>query len=1637
MADDRADGFARGGRRIRLLCGASGAALRTVSLAVALGVSVSQSAFAGSVTVNPVQTSTYTLTPGANPITFGAGTNVDTASTFYGTAIAGGGGTPWVVTNSGFLRGNLAGVSLQSSSSLTNYGSISGVFNDGVTQQGGSILNEAGGSITSVGSANAIGIFLAASGAVTNAGTISGFFRGVSLNQGGSIVNLAGGAIGGANGVYVSGGLGSVTNASAISGTSAGVVFADVGGDLTNQAGGAITGGTYGVWGGGSGTVTNAGTISTTAGVIAVEVEQGRLINQAGGLITAGDASHAYGVGVDIGDGGSVTNAGTISGTSGGISLFSGGTVTNQAGGAINGGIFAGGPGTSVVNNAGAISGGIVLSSDSVVNNQSGGVINGNVTVGGAGCCFFGQPGYSYSSQDVITNQAGATINGSVSIADLGPNTVTNAGMIASNANGVSVGDGGRVVNQTGGTITGGLDGAVIAGGGSVTNSGAINGLGKAGVEIAAGDVFNLAGGVITGAQMGVYGLGGPVSVTNAGAISSVSLVTGDVSNLAGGTIGDIAIVSGAVDNAGSIAAGVRLGSGLVNNRAGGSITGYSGGVEIGSLGGSVTNAGTIAATAPGVNRYGAASDGVSLFGSGSVTNLKGGVISGGQFGVVGVYFGGASITVTNAGTITGGVFDGVQVTGGLTNQNGGVIAGGRYGVSAAANASVINQAGGQITGGIYGVIGNGDVTNAGVIGGAKASVVLRGGTSQTLTLQSGSTLNGDAIGDGTTALILQGGGVANNNFLSFNTLAAQGPGTWTLGGASQFGSTKISSGTLTVTGALTSAFTINSGAMLQGTTSSLLAQGAVSDSGSLVFDQATDGAFANAIVGTGGLIKQNSGALTLSGASTVGTTTVSGGSLIVTGALSSAFTIDRGATLQGNTTTLLAQGAITDNGTLVFDQTAVRVFDNAITGTGALIKQNHSALILRGTSSVGSTTVSSGRLIVTGALTSHFTINNGANLSGTTASLLAQDDVIDDGALEFDQAMDGTFANVITGIGGLTKWNPGALTLSGNSSVSSTMVGGGSLIVTGGLNSAFFINNGATLQGTTATLLALGAVTDNGTLVFDQVANGVFANAITGSGALIKQNAGLLALNGVSSVATTAVNAGNLEIGDAAHPGAQLTSAVTINAGAALSGHGAIVGAVTNNGGTVAPGGTIGVLTINGDYTQTAAGTLSIEVSPAASSTLLVTGAAHLDGGLQLVVDPGVYRKGTHFSFITAASVTGGFTSLTGAEGLPFSVSLQGNGATLTVLASNFALAGATANQTATLAGFNNYPVGVSDFDPVANAVIALPAGARQNAALDQLGGEVAADLLTVERDAARGFLGGVADQLSGPRAGGAQVWGQAYGRFGSVRGDGDAHGFSGSASGVIVGVRHDFTAETSLGAAISYGHTDFSLHDLSQSAAVDAGALALYGEQRSGVWFFDAAASVGYAGGDSTRSIALPGVARRAHGSFDGATTAALASVGARFDAGGGLRVEPSVGVVYSHVARGGYTESGAGGADLAVSAQDQDAAQSLVGVRFSKAFRLAPFGLAQGAFSAEGRVSWAHELGAPAPRAREGFAAAPGGDFTLAGADPGPDAALFGGHVAYQLSARLSLYGDYQATLSQHQTDHAVSVGARLSW
>ena len=441
-----------------------------------------------------------------------------------------------------------------------------------------------------------------------------------------------------------------------------------------------------------------------------------------------------------------------------------------------------------------------------------------------------------------------------------------------------------------------------------VANAGTIQAAnGAALVASTVAKIANSAGGLITGAAFGISAT--TVNVTaNAGTIEATGSGSAAIS-----AVGDATITNGTgiIQSTGSdgraISVGgnatVTNGSGtIVASKAGGigvlvdgtaTVTnaGLITGVEFGVNATTVNvtaNTGTIEATNANATAVFASADatvtnnsstiqaklggGRGIFAGGTATVVaNGGTITGAAAGIVG-----STVNVTaNSGTISGktGIFTLGSAT--VDNLSGGSITGNTTGIQAG-TLDVTNAFGGTISGGVSGIVADnaGTVRNAGTITGINSSVAFNGSGTNTLILQTGSLLNGNALGSGTSTnnkLILQGTGTANNNFVSFNSLDLQtGGGTWTLNGDSQVGIATISNGVLEIgdtnhaSAKLGGDVTVNSGGLLGG-------QGTVI--GNLT-------ATASGFIRPGAMNGTTPGTLTVSG-----NATFEGGSVFVVGA--------------------------------------------------------------------------------------------------------------------------------------------------------------------------------------------------------------------------------------------------------------------------------------------------------------------------------------------------------------------------------------------------------------------------------------------------------------------------------------------------------------------------------------------------------------------------------------------------------------------------------------------------------------------------------------------------------------------------------------------------------------------------------
>ncbi|MGO4391388.1 autotransporter-associated beta strand repeat-containing protein [Variovorax sp. M-6] len=706
---------------------------------------------------------------------------------------------------------------------------------------------------------------------------------------------------------------------------------------------------------------------------------------------------------------------------------------------------------------------------------------------------------------------AGATVTCTGAANILAPSYATSANNVTVNVQsgasaGVLLGLGGTAMSLTGNNVTlnnaGTIDPSLL-GLLSLLSSGTVVGNGNASTVT----IHNSP----TGVMNGTSGLMG-VSINGlTGMALAVQNGTGGVTN---------------IRNDGSIGANALLGLSMIPSDMP-VVASYGGGQT------SFVNTGTItgrvafqAAGTPGLGHWfansGTINGGVSMGAgstntftavSGSSVNLAGGI--GLDLNVVGLV--GATISFAPTGVVDGGaggnntlVLQNVLPTSGTGTGTGGAL-------TTLSSGTYINFQHLKVNSGTWNLQGplvSGDAAlNGGLVNFSNAGVFGSGILAA----------SGGAIAASTGGLTL-----GNNITLGASGLSVAGTNALTLSGviSGVGGLTQNGMGTLTLSGAntYTGGTTIITGA-LQGDTTSL--RGDIVDHATLVFNQNVNGIYNGTLSGTGALVKQGSGTLTLSGNNSYsGTTQIDAGTLALGAGASVASSagvgLAAGATLDLSAAGNQSIGSLNGGGgtvnigatTLTISGTGDGAFAGTINGTGALVKNGASTQTLTGANLfTGGTTVNDGVLV----------LGAGGSLAAGSALKLNGNGVLD-------------------------------VSAAGNQTIA-TLGGDGGQVRLGG------------------TTLSVGA--------------GTYGGVLAGTGGVNKIGSGTLTLNGVSTyTGPTQVNAGSLIVGgDAAHASASVQGAITVANSGTLSGFGKIDGnVVVQAGGHLAPGNPVGSFTINGN---------------------------------------------------------------------------------------------------------------------------------------------------------------------------------------------------------------------------------------------------------------------------------------------------------------------------------------------------------------------------------------------------------------------------------------------------------------------
>ncbi|ELK0944478.1 autotransporter outer membrane beta-barrel domain-containing protein [Salmonella enterica subsp. enterica serovar Rissen] len=1128
----------------------------------------------------PSQTTTYTLS-GATPFVVETGNTVAT-DTATSAAIVGDNSNDWdLLIESGAVVGssltdsqamNLD--SLTGATSVHNQGTITGSSADGtiLLQNGGSVIND--GRIEN----SAIYVHNLDYGAPE-------IDAAIYMLNGGSYVSSENGVLKGVSGVIVQSGEVHITNGGTINSDGS-----------WRSYGVELRGGAYG-------TIVNTGTIITTASDGSNKIEDAAIYAHTFDDIAAGDSV-------------SVDNSGLLQSDFIAVALYHGAhfEVFNRAGGVITAGnsSLVGIQSAAMELKAGA---------DNLVTND--GTISAYGTANTYGI-HYGEN----TSGGVITNTGSITTTGggsgdaSVYVHGNGDGTVVNnSGTMSSTVYGVYLDSarskGHTLNNQAGGAISANTAVAINGNGNTITNQGKMTGVSD--------------GLLISGNNNIVTTSGGEISGKNGIRVSK-------------GSGNQITAKSGSKITTTSTGISIAGGNNQVTTESGSAIVAKDNGILINSGANNVTNGGSITATGSSIS-YGIQYNSGA---SGTITNTGTITTTGKGAGDASVYAHGGAVTINNSGTMDSSVF-GVYVTTGHTLNN---LAGGSITANTAVQLNGNNNTlanAGAISGDTNGVTisgsGNTLTSQGKITGGTNAVLINSGSKNNTITLNTGTEISGSITDDNNSAsannnLILDGEGTLGSSISGLNSVTSSGD--WTLSGATMnlSGTTNsalwVKSGTLIVNGAMTAkGATVDSGTTLQiGNGGTLGAfNGDIVDNGTLTFNRSDAAAYGSVISGSGNVVKQGGGELTLSNNNSYsGGTTIAEGTLTATagGALGSGnidnraylkldaasasdpfivadLTTHSGATVEIGAGSTLQANTLTqqDGSTLTADLTetsgpVIRAKNVNLDGT-LNVASPASQEPIRSTDDLISLALIESDNAISGDF-GDITINGNAMNPDAFITVVGQKNVNDThydlvetltwyadrdnaaidahGTFNLADADDSFTVNtVLENVDANSGWNGQSLTKTG----AGTLILNAENTYTGSTT----ISEG-TLIATNVEALGTGNVTDNATLEMNT--GGDFDNAISGSGQVVKSGDETLTLSGANSyTGGTTISGGTLVASNVEALG---TGDITDNATLELNTGGDFDNVISGSGQVVKSGDK--TLTLSGANSYTGGTTIS-----------------------------------------------------------------------------------------------------------------------------------------------------------------------------------------------------------------------------------------------------------------------------------------------------------------------------------------------------------------------------------------------------------------------------------------------------------
>lgn len=655
----------------------------------------------------------------------------------------------------------------------------------------------------------------------------------------------------------------------------------------------------------------------------------------------------------------------------------------------------------------------------------------------------------------------------------------------------------------------------------------------------------------------------------------------------------------------------------------------------------------------------------------------------------------------------------------------------------------------------------------------------------------------------------------------------------------------------------------------------------------------------------------------------------------------------------------------------------------------------------------------------------------------------------------------------LISGSSSVTGGTTGVSFASGTSELSVTGTGtltgtgGTAADMTGAASSIFTLGSAATVTGNVNASTA--GTTDE--FHFQATTDTSFAINTLGTKynnfeRFIKEGTGTTTLTGTSSyTGTTAVDAGILAVNGTLTS----TSAVAVNNNGTLGGTGTVRNVTVNSGGKLAPGNSIGTLNVTGTLDFSAGSRYAVEYDNASADKTIASGAVTINNAAILDLTgtgaSGTYAANTTHTILQGSSVTGTFGTIN--NNLAFLNATQINTGT----ALQIALARNDTSFADVAKDSQQRGVAVA-LDQIASTNLGTAftglSTAQAQVALDNLSGEHNAGLGTAIAESTgfvqnvlsthmtglthSGSIGDVAALSQNtdpsiytaaflePGAGlvSSRMWMQIIGSIGKTDADrgGGTPQQDRNSYGAIGGIDVPYQ-EGYVGIFTGFERGEVSTDSQGASSNLNNYHLGAYGTKS--IWegiTLSGGASGSYHDIESVRHITVGGVQFSPHGDTDAWTVNTFAELSKPVTLRG-LAIEPFAGIGLTYNRMNGYTETGGGAANLAVSDSSAFNPSTIIGARFGKALNFE-----SSKINLSASLGWQHTFGDIDGKVSQRFASGTT-SFSAFGPARSRDAAVIALGVDTDVNNTVKAFAGYDGTYSSNSRDHGFKAGLKVGF